>query len=319
MGVLHMQLSPSFLYVNRFGVFCYQRRVPKIVRTLNQAAPLFLRVSLETRSRGVALQRARKIAVMFDELAKQYFSGEKSYALGMKYAEAYIALWRNNAAWEQVQTQLFDKFDIDGSDDALLDKALQLINSRRLSNGHEPLVLSSVTRSHNQGLQESRQAIYEEVQAAVRDLAKDGLTGLTLEEAFERFISSKKVNWKSNGDMELTYRQDTFPVFKAIVGDISTTEISIHDINRLKDGLLKLPANKSKKKAYRSKTILELVAMDIPQEDLFKPATLKKYLGNCSTFLQWMESSQYAVQGIHVPLQRVVKSSGRKSEDRNEF
>ena len=61
-GVLHMSSNPSFIYRNRCGIFCFQRRIPEYCRKRDSQLPLLFRKSLGTKNRRIAQRRARKLS-----------------------------------------------------------------------------------------------------------------------------------------------------------------------------------------------------------------------------------------------------------------
>ena len=81
--------SPAFLYRNRFGIYCFQRRVPKHFRIANPKLPRFVRRSLSTRDRAVAITIARKLSVKFDALAQQFFKDKVGFARAIKLLSEY--------------------------------------------------------------------------------------------------------------------------------------------------------------------------------------------------------------------------------------
>jgi hypothetical protein len=79
-----MPSSATFLYRNKYGIFYFQRRVPEPLRLRHSALPELFRKSLRTRDPKLATRLARKMSVTLDELARQYFSSEKSFASAME-------------------------------------------------------------------------------------------------------------------------------------------------------------------------------------------------------------------------------------------
>lgn len=87
-----MTNAPCFLYRNRCGIFCFQRRTPLSLRQRFSSLPIFFRKSLGTRNKSDALQHARKLSVMFDELQKKYFKDETEYYSAIKMLQQYEEL-----------------------------------------------------------------------------------------------------------------------------------------------------------------------------------------------------------------------------------
>ncbi len=93
-GALPVSSGPSFLCRNRLGVYCYMRRIPSHFRRSHPALPPFIRKSLLTRNRRKALRLARKLSVIFDELAQQYFGSPEEFAAAIKLLQRYEAAER---------------------------------------------------------------------------------------------------------------------------------------------------------------------------------------------------------------------------------
>jgi len=74
----------SFLYRNHCGIYCFQRRIPKRLLLANPKLSTICRKSLRTRDHAEAVKLARKLSVMFDELAQTYFETEENYKHGLE-------------------------------------------------------------------------------------------------------------------------------------------------------------------------------------------------------------------------------------------
>lgn len=77
-----------------------------------------------------------------------------------------------------------------------------------------------------------------------------------------------------------------FEQFKQILGDMPVADLCHEALNKLRDTLLKLPANINKLPATRGKTVAEILALGLlPQS----PLTVKKKWDRVSAFLAWLE------------------------------
>jgi integrase len=157
-----------------------------------------------------------------------------------------------------------------------------------------------------------------EVLQAVQNQHKQHIKSIPLQEAFDRFIAEKKTNWK-DGNHEQHYRSSIFALFSELVGDVKTGDLEKSHVILYKDAVLKLPANRNKKKAYKGFSAIQLMAMEIPDDDQFRHRNKEKYLENLSGFLQWLQKNDLAVDNLHAPLQNIVKKSTSAHSERNQY
>lgn len=100
--------------------------------------------------------------------------------------------------------------------------------------------------------------------------------------------------------------------FLAIVGDQPVTSITKPTIAKYRQALARLPANRSKLRQYRDKSIPEILAMpDVKPANL---ATVKNNLGRVSPFFAWCVDREYIATS---PAAGITKQlpKGRKAKD----
>jgi len=128
--------APSFLYRNRCGVYCFQRRVPEHFRQGASPLPAFIRTSLSTKNRILALAKARKLSVMFDELAQQYFNSPEDFWAAVKLLQRYKDAVAQFPQFADFQANFLDHLDdVTGHDSLLLDHAVDYEKAKQIISG----------------------------------------------------------------------------------------------------------------------------------------------------------------------------------------
>lgn len=127
---------------------------------------------------------------------------------------------------------------------------------------------------------------------------------LTLIQLFEQFLKAKTA-----GGLSERIRKEYLSYIYGIVhfiGDVEIGQIKKAHIKNCLNSYLKLPVRN--KKAYKGKSIAELVAMDIPTTDLIKPRTMtqvKKLLQGMFRFaMDQNHLSQSPVDDIKIKLEK---------------
>jgi integrase len=110
--------------------------------------------------------------------------------------------------------------------------------------------------------------------------------GLLLNEAIKVF-TSEKIRTKSWSPHTQDLFGKIFVLFEAILGNCSVALINSNSAQTVKQYLQKLPANANKVKAYKTKTVHELVKLDIPDCSLLNIKTINMRLCCYSDFMSW--------------------------------
>lgn len=82
-------------------------------------------------------------------------------------------------------------------------------------------------------------------------------------------------------------------VFIEVVNDCNLSDIDFDKTRDFFDNLKKLPANRSKVKEYRNKTITELIDMDLPPEKCMSLTTVNNTMQSVSIFFVWAIKREY--------------------------
>ena len=123
------------------------------------------------------------------------------------------------------------------------------------------------------------------------------------------------------GQHSIDSKQATYQLWIEIFGDHQTGQIDKKKATTFKDILIKLPKNKNKDKLYSTKSIADLLKMNIPTNKRMSTTTINMYLGEMSSFAKWSINNGYLLNDKNpfdgLRLKKNKKSSSRDS--RNPF
>ncbi len=306
--------GPSFLIQNRLGIYCYQRRIPDSIRSANAFLPKFIRLSLRTRNKVIAMRFARTIAVMWEKRAQQYFKSEDDFHRGMKLLQEYLAACSRFSSFEDLSTNFLDLLDdtTDRETD-LLDRASKFHKSKLLDDGQDPY------GSHLDQLSKLIDSKLLTVQTFGTASNTTSISNVTLSEAFEDFLAIHRAGWKANGGMEKAYRQSFFPMLVELTGDIHTSQLTKAHINELVKVLQVFPSNKNKKQEYQQLQSRDFLNVDTPDEDRLSSASKRKYKTHIGMFLRWLRSSDLTSIDLDIPLQAIKIQKVRATDQKAIF
>jgi len=134
------------------------------------------------------------------------------------------------------------------------------------------------------------------------------------------YIEEKQKSWspKSRGSNERSTRLK-IESFIQIVGDKQISTLVLEDVVEYKSVLLRLPANRSKIKQYRSLSISQLLEFDIPESKRLSIDTLMGHFSKVSAFLDWCACNNLAKENLKQPLQRVLRKPKTIDQQRDSF
>jgi integrase len=141
---------------------------------------------------------------------------------------------------------------------------------------------------------------------------KDDITPLSevAEKYCKEMVAGK--NWSVKTESEMRY---AYSLLAKITNDMPITSFDDHTAQFFKETLQKLPSNMNKKPLYRTKTIKELVATKIPQEDLLSITKINALIGRVSQLFKWASKNSYAKSnpfaGIGIKQKKGVKDKPR--------
>jgi integrase len=239
--------AAAYLKRNRFGVFYYRRVLPPDVRKFFAFTEVAR--SLKTGSLGEAACLARRYGASLDFLFDQL----RTVASHKKDKEVLrtdliVALdFERDGTLKAFKTQIEP-----GEEEAASRIAPQLLQvARGLGAFQEPG-------------KPAGPSLFVEIDKYLEELERGG-----------RLTSQTVMDIK--GDFEQ---------FKQVLGDMPASALKHEPLNRLKDVLLRLPANINKLRETRGKTIDEILALGLPAQSV---GTVKKKWDRLTSFAGWLE------------------------------
>jgi integrase len=322
--VIHLR-NPSYIYKNRLGVYCFQRRVPEAFRSSNVAS--YVRFSLRTKNLQTALISVRKICLMYDELAKNYFDTEYGYLQGKKLLERYRDLSNQGASLAVFEEDLFADLET-SKDEVFFRKALSYAKDIAISRNDYSLLpeylkpQKNSSETINSELDENFEMLFsylDKVNHNVLNQSTAHLIPKLLSEAIEDFTSQKKLTWSKDGGSQEKYNA-IFKLFLDLTGNIKTTELTKEHANKFLKLILNYPANKNKDSKYRSYSTEEIITAQVDEKDKLSHRTKSVYIGHISSFLNFISRNGWALADINFPLVGVIPKKIQQSvDDRDPF
>lgn len=336
-----MTFSPSYLMKNRYGIFYFQYRIPTNFLKITSGRNL-VRFSLRTRVRREALKQARKWSILMDKLALQFFNSPEFYGKAMELLMKYQKVaGAASADWETVEEFLME---LDEREDDALSKAIEYSNAKsdefaKLNLENEQLK-KTIEHSSTTGDVLTKLSLDNEYLKKTMELLHHKLDEQTLPANFpspsapiqksdalclsllvDRYLSELSVNWSSKH--RATNERDLTPkltLFVEIIGDRPVNEIKKEDVAQYKTVLLKYPANKNKKPAYKDLSIEQILDVELPDEDKLSATTISNHFNKISSFLDWCEDNITGVErDLKKPLQKRPNKTKSADEERDAF
>lgn len=118
---------------------------------------------------------------------------------------------------------------------------------------------------------------------------------LKMSELFAKFYKERSAEW--NSMKTHSTNKSIYNTFLEIIGDIFVDEFNGSYANQFVDTLQELPANRNKLKAYRDKSITDILALKGTFEAM-KAANANKYIERVSDVLEWAKSRHYISENL---------------------
>ncbi|MCW2237466.1 DUF6538 domain-containing protein [Azospirillum canadense] len=140
----------------------------------------------------------------------------------------------------------------------------------------------------------------------------------TLSEAWGRF-SAEKIKASSWRPSMAHDAEQALALFTESAGDRRLDRYERTDVSSFVAMLQALPAHRSKKPAFKGKSLAELVAMTKadPSLETLAPKTVKKYANLVSSFFGWGVAQGYIRENIASAVYRAPKRTVRRNEERD--
>lgn len=257
---------------------------------------------------------ARRIAVMWEKRAQQYFASEEDFHRGMKLLQEYLEACSRYSSFEDLSANFLDHLDdtTDRESDLLV-SASNFHKSKSLDAGQDPyaLHLNQITNLLNSMRSQVNTTGTGNNTALIKDIK--------LSESFEDFLTIHRADWKSNGGMEKTYRQSFFPLLIELTGDILTNELTKYHINELVKIIQVYPSNKNKKQEYKNLLSRDFLNINTPEEDRLSSISKRKYKTHIGMFLRWLRSSDLTSIDLDIPLKAIKTQKTRAADQKSIF
>ena len=146
---------------------------------------------------------------------------------------------------------------------------------------------------------------------------KSKKTGQRLSENIRDFLNDKrKGKLVVRSRMSLEY---SLQLFVDLAGDPYVHEINFEVLRSYFEKLQRLPANRTKKSQYREKTLEELLAMEIPEQDRISVGTINGHIRWVKNWGDWAVRWGFITQDYSKGLKQITKPDIRADEERDAF
>ncbi|WP_152025191.1 site-specific integrase [Congregibacter litoralis] len=117
----------------------------------------------------------------------------------------------------------------------------------------------------------------------------------TLSDWVEPFIANQIESSEAGKDAQDRYRK-AVNNFEALLGPVAAPDITGEHVTTFMQDMKRLPAQRNKRKAYRGRSVEDLLASEIPKKDLYSPTTINGFLQALSGLMKWLRESNDAVR-----------------------
>lgn len=285
------------MWRNQYGTYFFRARIPlSLCQHFKQSE---IKKSLQTDSLRLAVKLARAYRVELDEALDKLKQG------------VYLAEERTLEGKRRITLP-------DGEDKTITGKIS--INLDEDSRHHKEHLLNQLRAEAKHELDEAREEVLFNAKLAAIETHPIPLktqpetlpepTPL-LSEIIEKYIEEGKAlkKWK---DRTLEQIEATLSLFKSMVGDIPISTINKAVTREFRQKYMKLPANMNKKAAYRDKTIGELLAMAIPEQDRLAHNTINNNIIRISGLFGWAQNQGYIDKN---PLDGLILGKKKRASD----
>ena len=247
---------------------------------------------------------------MWDMRAQQYFKSEASFHAAMKLFQEYLKAAPKYPDLESLSRHFFDNLDDStGNESDLLEQAINYHASLQIQKGENP---------YTQEIQQLKALLQTHItNPTVLNANLARFHSVKIDDAFNEFIKQKVSGWRAGSTAEDSYRTSYYPIFKAVVGETLTTNLTKKHINDFMSIVLSLPANKTKIAAYKGVPVTDFPKLKIPDEHKLSATSQEKYLSRISMFLKWLRTNDYTNVELALPLSNTKLSKRQANDERD--
>lgn len=253
--------------------------------------------------------------MQFDKLAQLYFDNLDEFLFAISLELRSTEAQNKYENYEDYQREFEDNLDdMDGHIDygLLFDKIHRWKKAKKI----EAESVLSEARAANQ-------VSIEKLSLVLKDLkiksASAEYNSIKLSDAYDKFIKENSVNWKTNGKLKSAYPNEIFPILTYATESCTTGEITSDHINKYKDIVLKLPANRKKVAQYKNKSLDDIYKIEIPENHQISVTTKNNYIERLKFFLEWLARNKYSRPDLDEPLYKVIKKSSIPHDEKRKY
>ena len=145
--------------------------------------------------------------------------------------------------------------------------------------------------------------------------SKDTKTGELFSEIVDKYVSEREEQWSDRTQEEYV---QSYKLFIEVMRDIPIKSITRREMSSFKDIIRKLPPNRKKVKAYRDKSIDELVKMDLPSDKTLSVQTVNKNITRVGSVMLYAYLNGYH-PGPTPTEKMLIPDKRKKNELREHF
>ena len=302
--------SPSYTTQNNFGIYIFQFRFPKHLKSKHPEIQTLFRRSLYTRCKREANSKARLWWLLMDELTRRMLVEPSIYGRAMEL----LMKWQDNESlnWEKLR----DFYEsLEEYDQELLDRAIKHKQKLIESIGISPSNDAQPSSTYLPYPQNSQLDI--QINPNTFTDSKINANDVELSELLERFLEFKKTTMSLGSIMNYEPRVKIFVKILMEYRDgksLRISDLSPELVRHYKDTLRLLPASRAKFKA--GTTIKRMIA---EKSEPISQKTYKDTSNFIGQFFNWAEDEGYSIQKDLTKIFNTIKKptkSQTKQRDR---
>lgn len=306
--------NPTFITKNRLGIFIFQMRIPVHVGYKKR----FYRKSLRTRDRKQALAVARRLKVMWDEIAERLFDDKESYNRAMKILDQYDVEATHD--WQHVEAFLMK---LDDWESHLLEQGINYrISSAKWHQHHRTPSEAPPASPETPPDPHTDDQRLEQMEKSLALLTQyhTPLNSKPVSDLIDEYLNDLKKGWNiKNIDNNLKDIKPKLSLFSDFVGNINSDQLTKDHVVSYRNLLKKYPRNKNKMPTYRDLSVADIAQMDIPDDHQMSATSKNNYANRVSGFLNWLSTSNYSKPDLKEAIGSFTIPPKAPHEERPEF
>jgi len=296
--------NPTYITKSKHGVYYFQLLVPDgVARKVGIQSNRYIR-SLRTKDKRVALAKARKIQSRFhflvmstskDKIKNQldtlFEEDEQSRELAeiARQDELIHIAYLVDQRYEQIEP----KTDLARS--MFFDELTQQEQEAMQFVADKGIVLTDYSNKVDKGVVTPAQSTVDPKYAFLK--------GERLSVLRDKFIEHKqleKPNWATKTREEWRRR---LSLLVDVIGDLDSSKLRHEHLDSYKNVIVRLPKNRNKMPYSKGLTIEQMCQLELDDDQLLQPKTIKDYTETIKGFLNWCIKREHIASNIIVPIE----------------